>query len=441
MMSDPLQRIITAQAELEEDELLALVIEEIMNRADPETADSIRSCAITRWFDEETINWLRGEGLHVSEASKAILDALLDYTFVGPHRDQGYTYHEDVRNLLLDKWKQGNPNGFIRLNQQITDYFLQKAERLSGNEKEVYAREAAYQFLSLGHFFGEQTRWEDAIENLGRALTIYRELEDPFGEVAVLEELAMAHEGTGSSYYEKQDWQNAAQEYECALQLYSELEDTLGLQEAILGRLGIIYSKQQMWENAAEVYSQRIQLYRAQDTDDFDSEEERVAAEEERLEDLTLSLIRLAQKHEGDRNWTEAIAVWGRIADISRESGNIDGERRALQDLGGVYERWGLWFESQNELEEAVKCFGQAVQTYRESRSKGEEARLLYVSGNSHGTQGRWHEAEKLFEQALQLYREIGDLDGQVNMLNAIGLAHSHVRQVAYQAGGDNVER
>jgi len=79
--------------EMSEEEVLGVILDEIMARAEPDVAEAIRFCAIPHWFNEEIIAWLRGEGLKPSQRSREILAALTELTFVGPYHDRGWAYH------------------------------------------------------------------------------------------------------------------------------------------------------------------------------------------------------------------------------------------------------------------------------------------------------------------------------------------------------------
>jgi hypothetical protein len=97
--------------EMSEEEVLGVLLDEIMARAKPDVAEAIRFCAIPHWFNEEIIAWLRGEGLNPSQRSREILAALTELTFVGPYHDLGWAYHENVRDLLLRRWREGGRRG------------------------------------------------------------------------------------------------------------------------------------------------------------------------------------------------------------------------------------------------------------------------------------------------------------------------------------------
>jgi hypothetical protein len=63
-MSERLERI---TPEMGEQEALGLILDELMDRAEPDVAEAVRFCAIPHWFSEEILAWLRGEGREPSQ--------------------------------------------------------------------------------------------------------------------------------------------------------------------------------------------------------------------------------------------------------------------------------------------------------------------------------------------------------------------------------------
>jgi len=114
--------------DMSEEEVLGVLLDEIMARAEPDVAEAIRFCAVPHWFNEEIIAWLRGEGLNPSQRSREILAALTELTFVGPYYERGWAYHENVRDLLLRRWRERDGEEFKELSGRAAGYFEQKAE-------------------------------------------------------------------------------------------------------------------------------------------------------------------------------------------------------------------------------------------------------------------------------------------------------------------------
>ncbi|MFB0538398.1 MAG: HEAT repeat domain-containing protein [Anaerolineae bacterium] len=135
--------------EMSEEEVLGVILDEIMARAEPDVAEAIRFCAIPHWFSEEIIAWLRGEGLKSSEHSREILAALTELTFVGPYYGQDWTYHENVRELLLIRWRKTDDQHFVQLSQVMVDYFGEKMKSAAGDEFERCRQELMYHFLPV----------------------------------------------------------------------------------------------------------------------------------------------------------------------------------------------------------------------------------------------------------------------------------------------------
>jgi DNA-binding winged helix-turn-helix (wHTH) protein len=133
---------------MSEEEVLGVILDEIMARAEPDVAEAICFCAIPHWFNGEFIAWLRGEELKPSQRSREILAALTELTFVGPYHERGWAYHENVRDLLLYRWREIDGEEFEELSGRAARYFGQKAEVATDEERDEWEREHVYHLLA-----------------------------------------------------------------------------------------------------------------------------------------------------------------------------------------------------------------------------------------------------------------------------------------------------
>jgi len=168
-MTDMLERI---TPEMSEEEVLGIILDAIMDRAAPDVAEAIRFCAIPHWFNEETLAWLRGEGREPSQRTREVLAALTELTFVGPYHDRGYAYHENVRDLLLHRWRQENAERFQELSGAAAAYYADKLEigEPSEDQRAGWQREEMYHLLVAD----EERGFELFYDMFGRATRFYR---------------------------------------------------------------------------------------------------------------------------------------------------------------------------------------------------------------------------------------------------------------------------
>lgn len=134
----------------------------VLRDAGPRQANVLRRCAIPRWFDADVLRVLRGK----DDGNDHLLSVLAGYSFVRPVNHTRYSYHEAVRAVLLQEWRAEHPDEFHEINQQLADYFQQRADQLmspiqyaqrrvayiaihttSVDERELCIREAIYHRL------------------------------------------------------------------------------------------------------------------------------------------------------------------------------------------------------------------------------------------------------------------------------------------------------
>ncbi len=124
--ASPQQRIVTS-------------LHYVLRDAGPRQANVLRRCAIPRWFDADVLRVLRGK----DDGNEHLLSVLASYSFVRPVNHTRFSYHDAVRAVLLQEWRDDNPDEFHAINQQLADYFQQRADHLVSPIQYAYRR-AAY---------------------------------------------------------------------------------------------------------------------------------------------------------------------------------------------------------------------------------------------------------------------------------------------------------
>src|SRR5437868_7203277 len=136
------------ESTLPEDEqyALGLIIDQIGSEK-PELLEAIRLCAVPHWLNNEILAWMRGEGIKPSEQTETILDELklTKLAFVGPH---DLFLHDNVRNLLLHRWRN-EPENFRALNRQVAAYYEYKLQQTGSSDEQCaeWEREEMYHLL------------------------------------------------------------------------------------------------------------------------------------------------------------------------------------------------------------------------------------------------------------------------------------------------------
>jgi CHAT domain-containing protein/Tfp pilus assembly protein PilF len=177
--------------------------------------------------------------------------------------------------------------------------------------------------------------------------------------------------------------------------------------------------------------------------------------------------------------YEEALDYYQKALPIQREIGNGDGEELTLKFIGEVYDTQGHQLAAQNQYRDALKKFQQALVIHRKLGHKESEWRTLDQMALAHTNLGEYELALEFYQQALPISKEailghwvgvefkigqiyevlgqyelalksyqealelaklpvllvfdsrgqIGDIPGEVRVLNAIGNVHSKLKQ------------
>jgi tetratricopeptide (TPR) repeat protein len=430
-----------------EEEVLGASLDEIMARAEPDLAEAIRFCAIPHWFNEEIVAWLRGEGLKPSRRSREILAALTELPFVGPYQERGWAYHENMRPLLLRRWREGDDEEFRRLSRQAAGYFahklgekeaplgklraairrvLGKVETPAGYLCEEYQRERMYHLLAAdpgqgfklfrrmfrrAHKFyhlstcalllqwaGEQRTHLSADDRLwlrfhqGQLAQASAQCPEALMKFEGLrkEEMLLSLEGTvandlGLLYQAKGEWGRAIACYERSLALKEKVGDEYGMAPTFHD-LGLMYQYQGNLEKAIEYHERSLTIV------------------EGIGDEVGMSCIfnSLGDVYQAKGEWEQAIACYKRSLALKEKVGDEHEMVGTLNNLGDVYQARGDW-------EQAIACYERSL-AIREK--VGDEHGMAFSYNNIadlHQDQGRLQEAVPLFQKSVEILEQIGD--------------------------------
>ncbi|HET6891751.1 MAG TPA: hypothetical protein VFH31_11665, partial [Pyrinomonadaceae bacterium] len=132
---------------LSEAEALGQIIDRIGSK-NPDLAEAIRLCAIPHWFNKEILAWLRGEEGTSLEQTETILDEL-KLKMLAFVRSEHLFLHDNVRNLLLHRWRKEKPEDFRALNGIVAAYYEDKLQQSvsSDQQRAEWEREEMYHLL------------------------------------------------------------------------------------------------------------------------------------------------------------------------------------------------------------------------------------------------------------------------------------------------------
>jgi tetratricopeptide (TPR) repeat protein len=413
--------------EMGEDEVLCAILNEIIARAEPDVAEAICLCAIPHWFNEEIIAWLRGEGLKPSRRSREILAALTELIFVDPYYERGWAYHENVRGLLLRRWRERGGAGFRELSGWAAGYFTHKlgekeallarlfaaGQRVWGEvetpteyEREEYQRELMYHLLAADPGQGSKL-----FRRMFRRAHRFRQ----FGICALLLQLAgeqVAHLSADDllwlRFHQGQLAQASAQWPE-ALMTFEGLwreELLLSLEGTLTKDLGLLYQAKGEWDRAIAYYKRSLAL------------KEKVGDEYGMAP--TFHDLGLVYQYKG--NLDKAIECHERSLAIVEKIGDEYGMSCIFNSLGGVYQAKGEW-------ERAIECYERNLAIHEKVGDEHEMVGTLNNLANVYQARGEWERAIECYECSLAIREKVGDEHEMVGTLN--NLAN------VYQAKGE----
>ena len=390
-----------------EDEALCAILNEITARAEPDVAEAIRFCAIPHWFNEEIIAWLRGEGLKPSRRCREILAALTELTFVGPYRERGWAYHENVRDLLLRRWRQEDGKEFKKLSGWAAGYFVHKlgekeaplgrlraavrriwgkVEMPTGYLREEYQRERMYHLLAADpgqgfKLFRRMFRRAHKFYHLSTCALLLQWAGEQRAHLSADDRLWLR-------FHQGQLAQASAQCPE-ALMKFEGLrkeEMLLSLEGTVASDLGLLYRARGEWGRAIACYERSLAL------------KEKVGDEYGMAP--TFHDLGLMYQYKG--NLDKAIEYHERSLAIVEKIGDEVGMSRVSNSLGDVYQAKGDW-------EQAIACYERSL-AIREK--VGDEHGMAFSYNNIadlHQDQGRLQEAVPLFQKSVEILEQIGD--------------------------------
>jgi tetratricopeptide (TPR) repeat protein len=439
-MTERLERI---TPEMSEEEALGLILDELIDRAEPDVAEAIRFCAIPHWFDEEIIAWLRGEEHEPSQRTREILAALTELTFVGPYRDRGYAYHENVRNLLLRRWRQENAERFQELSGVAATYY---ADRLEGEELSEEQR-AEWQREEMCHLLvaNEEQGFDLFDEMFNRARRFYQlstcnlllslaeeqesdlspenQLWLRFGKGQVAhtsalwdealeiwkalerEDLPEDLEGTlasdlGLLYKQKGEWGKAIDYYQRSLAICEKVGDE-HLMATIFNNLGVVYKAKGEWDKAIEYYQRSLEI------------REKVGDEHE----MAPTLSNLGVVYEAKGEWDKAIEYYQRSLEIKEKVGDEHGMAATFNNLGLVYKDKGEW-------DKAIEYYQRSLAI---SEKMGDEHGMSTIFNNLgavYQAKGEWDKALEYHQRSLEIKEKVGDEVGAATTMYNIAVLY-----------------
>jgi len=405
--------------EMSEEEVLGVLLDEIMARAEPDVAEAIRFCAIPHWFNEEIIAWLRGEGLKPSQRSREILAALTELTFVGPYYERGWAYHENVRDLLLRRWRERDGEEFKELSGQAADYFEQKLvgektllsrlfaavqrvlgreEALTGDERGEYERELMYHLLAADpeqgfDLFGSVFRRARVFYQLSTCALLLQLAEEQEAHLSAEDRLWLRFH-QGQLAYASAQWPEALRIFEG---LWKE-ELSPSLESALANDLGLLYKDKGECDQAIEYYGRSLAI------------DERVGDEYGMAP--TFNNLGLVCHDIGE--WERAVEYYKRSLAILEKVSDKHGMAAIFNNLGLVYHDSGEW-------DRAIEYYERSLAILEKVGDEYGMAPIFNSLGLVYKDRSEWDRAIEYYERSLAITEKVGDERGMAITFSNLG--------------------
>ncbi len=232
----------------------------------------------------------------------------------------------------------------------------------------------------------QASQYQESLQLLQQALTLFRELKDQPKQVKTLRNL-------GNVYYLQSNYDQAVFYYQQSLELARKIQDREG-EAGALGNLGVVAAGSGDYRKAGQYYEQALPIYRQVN---------------DRLgEGQTLG--NLGEVAYGLGDYPKAIAYLQQTLAIARELKDRQLEANTLGTLGVVY-------YSLSDYSKAIEYNQQQLTTARNLKDRHGEAAALNNIANSYHAQGDYGTAIAFHEQRLVISREIGDRIGEAQSL------------------------
>ncbi|NKZ04726.1 ATP-binding protein [Actinomadura latina] len=366
---------------------------------DPDPAERARHL---EWFAAEQQNLTelvrQVARLHWDQLTWELSDAVYDFFELRRYCHENLEVHrfgleaaQRVSNPLARFFMHHHISVIYRELGQTQEALLEAATalQLSVQMEDRYGEAAVLDNMARTHL--QLSDYRMALDLGKQALDIRREISDRHAEATTLDTLARGYQGL--SKYDRA--------YECAadaLEIRKEIEDLRGEAETLDNMARIYYGWGRMRESQDST-EQALKIRR--EIGDRHGEGETLAF-------LGFLYMRIGRHLKARAYAEEALRIRRKITDRQ-------GEGHALVYLSTIRRRLG-WFE------EAVKAGLEALDILQELRDRHGEAEALDSISRCYRRMGVYERAREDANRSLIIRRSIGDRHGEANTLNALGL-------------------
>jgi len=464
MMREQSQSILP---EMVEQKSLGQIIDKIVSEK-PDLAEAIGLCAVPHRFNKEILAWLRDEGSRPSERTATILDELKLKRLAFDRPGNLFLLHDNVRNLLLHRWRKENPEHFQALSGKVAAYYEYKLQQSVVSDEK-----------SRGVVISERAEWEreemyhllvaDKERGIERFKSLCNKAIDSFRLSTLELLLCMASEQADDlspgiqlwiQFFEGKKTQLAS-EWEKALEVWEKLKEkraffTVDLEQTLAIHLSILYKDTGKWDKAIECLEDSLNILKKNGDErgmitilnnqgflykdkehlqKAESDFQRALEISKRIGDdcgMAVSLKNLGLLYKDNMKWDEALEHLGGSLAIFERIGDERGIARAYDDRGLLYKDRGLLHKDREDLQKAETDFQRALEILEKIGDEREKAAAFNSLGLMYKDRGLLYKdredlqkAETDFQSALEILERIGDRRRVADIFNYLGFLYT----------------
>ncbi|MGD2100249.1 MAG: tetratricopeptide repeat protein [Desulfobacterales bacterium] len=418
--------------EMDDDNLLAALLNQIYDKAEQDVAAAIDLCAIPHWFNEKILSWLRYES-EISNRTRVILANLNELGLVVPYEGKIWTFHQMIRDFLLKRWCRTNLAGFHQVNLRMAEFYKDSVENrfefiyhlLAGGDKKGFELLVGEVAQSNRYFYfstAERLLYLAKETCIKLIRSQQNQLEYYGAELAAI-----------SGYWDK------------ALPILKSLKRRKlpeDLHAKVFLRLGTVYNRRGQWAYAINSYRKCLDFGESVDPSDMAWAYSGMGliyawrGEWGQAEECHNSALRVAEQSK-DQLW-KSRAV-NNLGEIYQQTGQLDKAEDSYQksihmkkNLGDSY---GLLWTNNNlgslylELEQpskASRVLDQSLIMARDLQSPAEEARALEFMGALQMLKGNFTDAKKHYNEALLICEKINEPHRKADVKLKMGILYKY---------------
>jgi tetratricopeptide (TPR) repeat protein len=397
--------------EIDEQKILGQIIDKLSSEK-PDVAELISLCAIPHRFNKEILDRLRGEENEDSKPIGPMLDELKPKKLAFDDRSGNLFLHDNVRKLLLDRWRKENPEHFQALNGIAAAYYEDKLRQSvsSDEQRAEWEREEMYHLL-----VADRERGIDRFKSLcNSAIDSYR-----LSTLDLLISIAseqVDHLTAGIQlwiqFFEGKKGQ-VSSDWEKALEAWEKLKErraffTTDLEQTFAVHLSILYKDKGDWNKATECLEHSLKILEREG--------------DERGMITVLNTEGFLYKDRED--WQKAENDFQRGLEVSRKIGDEPGMAVSLKNLGLLYKDNGKWDEALEHFRNSLAILEKIGDEYGLARAYDDRGLLYKDRGLLYKNREDLQKAENDFKSALEILDEIGDEHEKAAAFNSLGLLY-----------------